>query len=54
MTSVSGSAEFGNNYSISGEYFYEKGDWNDPGEYETSKKTRTTVRGKPKEISFSW
>ena len=41
MTSVSGSAEVGNNYSISGEYFYEKGDWNDPGEYETSKKKRT-------------
>ena len=44
MTSVSGSAEFGNNYSISGEYFYEKGDWNDPGEYETSKKKRTIFK----------
>jgi hypothetical protein len=44
MTSISGSAELGNNYSFSGEYFYEKGDWNDPGEYETSKKTRTILK----------
>jgi hypothetical protein len=43
ITTVSGSAEFGNNYSISGEYFYEKGDWNDPGEYETSTKKRVVV-----------
>ena len=41
ITNISGSAEFGNNYSISGSYSYETGDWNDPQEYETltSKKT---------------
>ena len=36
ITTVSGSAEFGNNYSILGSYSYETGDWRDPGEYETS------------------
>ena len=35
ITNIKGSAEFGNNYSIWGDYFYETGDWNDPGEYET-------------------
>ena len=44
ITTVSGSAEFGNNYSILGSYFYEEGDWNDPGEYETSTKKRTVVK----------
>ena len=37
ITNISGSAEFGNNYSIWGGYFYETGDWNDPQEYETLK-----------------
>ena len=37
MTIVSGSAEFGNNYSILGSYEYIEGDWNDPGEYEKLK-----------------
>ena len=35
ITNVSGSLEFGNNYSLWGSYFRETGDWNDPGEYET-------------------
>jgi hypothetical protein len=35
ITNISGSVEFGNNYSIWGDYFNETGDWNDPGEYET-------------------
>jgi hypothetical protein len=35
ITNIKGSAEFGNNYSIWGDYFYETGDWDDPGEYET-------------------
>ena len=37
VVNIKGSAEFGNNYSVWGEYFYEKGDWNDPQEYETLK-----------------
>ena len=37
ITTISGSAEFGNNYSILGSYTYEEGDWNDPGEYEKLK-----------------
>ena len=36
ITHVSGSAELGDNYLISGSYDYETGDWSDPGEYETS------------------
>ena len=43
LTKISGSAEFGNDYLITGEYSYEKGDWNDPGEYETSKVKRVTI-----------
>tara|TARA_B100000795_G_scaffold29172_1_gene19278 strand:- start:91 stop:825 length:735 start_codon:yes stop_codon:yes gene_type:complete len=43
LTQISGSAEFGNDYFITGEYSYEKGDWNDPGEYETSKVKRVTI-----------
>ena len=35
ITNVSGSLEFGNNYSLWGSYYRETGDWNDPGEYET-------------------
>ena len=35
ITNIKGSAEFGNYYSIWGDYFYETGDWNDPQEYET-------------------
>ena len=43
LTKISGSAEFGNDYLITGEYSYEKGDWSDPGEYETSKVKRVTI-----------
>ena len=43
ITNISGSAEFGNNYSLSGSYSYEKGDWNDPGEYETSTVKRVSI-----------
>jgi hypothetical protein len=50
ITTVSGSAELGNNYSILGSYFYEEGDWNDPSrqlasewEYETLKVNNLTI-----------
>ena len=35
ITNIKGSLEFGNNYSLWGDFFYETGDWDDPGEYET-------------------
>ena len=43
ITTVSGSVEFGNNYLLSGSYSYEKGDWNDPGEYETLTTKKTLI-----------
>ena len=50
ITTVSGSAELGNNYSILGSYFYEEGDWNDPSrqlasewEYETLTVNNLTI-----------
>ncbi len=36
-TSVSGSAELGNNFSILGSYAYKEGEWKDPGETEKLK-----------------
>ena len=38
-----GSVEIGNNFSILGRYAQETGDWRDPGEYETSTYTGTTI-----------
>ena len=37
ITIVSVSTEFGDGFSIFGSYFYEDGDWKDPGETETRK-----------------
>ena len=54
MTSISGSAEFGNNYSISGEYFYEKGDWNDPGEYEKLKIDSRSEKDDNRKVYRPW
>jgi hypothetical protein len=43
ITHVSGSAELGDNYLISGSYDYETGDWNDPGEYETQTAKKMSI-----------
>jgi hypothetical protein len=52
LTKVSGSAEFGDDFYLNGEYSYEKGDWNDPGEYETSKVNRVIIEiGKSFELT---
>jgi len=40
---LKGSVEIGNDFSILGRYARETGDWRDPGEYETSTYTGTTV-----------
>ena len=40
---IKGSVEIGNNFSILGRYARETGDWSDPGEYETSTYTGTTI-----------
>ena len=40
---IEGSVEIGNNFSILGRYARETGDWRDPGEYETSTYTGTTI-----------
>ena len=52
LTKVSGSAEFGDDFYLNGEYSYEKGDWNDPGEKETSTVNRVTIEiGKSFELT---
>tara|TARA_B110000238_G_scaffold193757_1_gene230663 strand:+ start:82 stop:804 length:723 start_codon:yes stop_codon:yes gene_type:complete len=43
ITHVSGSAELGDNYLISGSYDYETGDWSDPGEYETQTAKKMSI-----------
>ena len=40
---LKGSVEIGNDFSILGRYARETGDWRDPGEYETSTYTGTTI-----------
>ena len=52
LTKVSGSAEFVDDFYLNAEYSYEKGDWNDPGEYETSKVNRVIIEiGKSFELT---
>ena len=52
LTKVSGSVEFGDDFYLNGEYSYEKGDWNDPGEKETSTVNRVNVEiGKSFELT---
>jgi len=54
ITNIKGSLEFGNNFSIRGEYIYETGDWNDPQEYETLKYDKLLIGlGKSFPISSS-
>jgi hypothetical protein len=43
ITKVSGSTEFGDGFSIFGSYFYEKGDWKDPGETEIRKADNMSI-----------
>ena len=43
ITKVSGSTEFGDGFSIFGSYFYEEGDWKDPGETEIRKADNMSI-----------
>lgn len=43
ITHVSGSAELGDSYLVSGSYDYETGDWSDPGEYETQTQKKISI-----------
>jgi hypothetical protein len=43
ITSIKGSIDFENDFLIWGDIYYEKGDWDDPGEHETIKVNKLLV-----------